>query len=221
MTSTNHEEPALSYDAHFLPNMEECEAIAGPAAEWPGNCYAVVSALLNAGVMPEGTKLCYGHWLGPVAEGSRFYGNALVRHGWLELPDGRIYDPTRYVFENDYPYIYFGWGNPEWYDNGGNRVREFLMGQVPPPPYNPTDVQVPMELTPNNLEWLMHIFQPQAFAVGFEDGDVWISMGQAMWLANLPLPKFEGHAKAIYQALVWGGQRALIPYDNRKAVMGE
>lgn len=64
----------------------------------------------------------YGFFWGKVAEGSPFdHTSPLHRHGWVELPDGRIWDPTRWVFEDVDPYIYIG--DSDDYDPGMRKVR--------------------------------------------------------------------------------------------------
>lgn len=69
---------------------EVAEAIGVHTDHWPGQCYAIASAILEAGLAPEGTELRYGHWLGAVSpncpvEGFR-NGAPFQRHGWLEIP---------------------------------------------------------------------------------------------------------------------------------------
>lgn len=87
--------------------------------EWKGNCYAVAVACVDAGVVEGEAE--YGIWEGPIAPGSFFEGRPLARHGWVRLPDGQIWDPTRWVFENVEPYIYVG--SDEFYDFGATRLR--------------------------------------------------------------------------------------------------
>jgi hypothetical protein len=86
------------------------EAIGIPLATWPGNCYGIACAVVEAGLV-DGTAV-YGHWLGPVAPSGHFgarSGHAFVQHGWIVTPDDEVIDPTRWVFEDVAPYIFVGY----------------------------------------------------------------------------------------------------------------
>ena len=78
------------------------EAISAPVAAWPGNCFAIATAMVDAGLCPPGSVAVYGHWTGPVHPRSMFYsrsGAGFCNHGWVLKPDGTVIDPTRFVFE--------------------------------------------------------------------------------------------------------------------------
>ena len=78
--------------------LAQAEAALGePAARWEMRCYEIASRLVHARAV-EG-KAVYGHWRGPVHPAAPFTSVVVVRHGWINLPDGRICDPTRWVFE--------------------------------------------------------------------------------------------------------------------------
>src|SRR5262245_61976041 len=92
------------------------EAINTALSDWPGSCHRICKRMLEAELLPEGAKLVSGRWLG-----TKFYGKyrdeilawsedgvSSRRHTWIELADGTVVDPTRYVFEGAKPYIYVG-----------------------------------------------------------------------------------------------------------------
>lgn len=82
--------------------IEEIEAkIRIPVAQWPGACSRIARACLDAKLVRG--RYCYGHYLGPIARTGRFGGRGFAHHAWIELPDGRIWDPTRW-----------GGGDDEW-----------------------------------------------------------------------------------------------------------
>jgi hypothetical protein len=94
-----------------IPTLHEAViALGSPPETWVGNCYAIAYQLVEAGLV-EG-RAVYGHYLGPIAKDSFFSEKGLavgfVPHGWVLMGDGRVLDPTRWVFENVEPYIYVG-----------------------------------------------------------------------------------------------------------------
>lgn len=96
--------PPLS-EALNLSGLER--AIGLRSWEWPGRCFEISRALVQK--MGVEGRAAYGFWTGPVTPSMFFDGSAArVRHGWVVIPDGRIIDPTRFVFEHAEPYIYVG-----------------------------------------------------------------------------------------------------------------
>lgn len=93
-----------------LPTLAECEKAIGEKAQaWVARCYEISCAIVKAGLV-DGDAV-YGHWIGPVSPKSHFArarGLPFVPHGWILLKDGRVLDPTRWVFENVEPYLYVG-----------------------------------------------------------------------------------------------------------------
>jgi len=90
-------------------SIRDVEDVCGPVEKWPGNCHAIAHAIVKAKLV-DGIAV-YGHWTGPVHPQSSFYSRSkagFCRHGWVELADGRVLDPTRWVFENVKPYLYIG-----------------------------------------------------------------------------------------------------------------
>jgi len=194
-------------------DIETVEATIGiPVEDWVGSCHGISNKLLEHNIVKG--KLRYGHWKGPVSPYSIFATRpvGLIRHGWVELPDERIVDPTRFGFENAHPYIYVG--ENDYYDAGGNIYRKQTMR--PAPEYDRSKMQI--------------ILVPKALAEQFiaeslkrftSDGAVSITINQAFWLANLPLDVLGVAAREVYQALMLADHGGLIPYDNKHLVFEE
>lgn len=77
---------------------EIAEAIGFPLDKWDGHCYQVVAAFLETDVLEDAVPVT-GYYDTP---------ETWCDHAWLQLPDGRICDPTRFQFEDREPYIYIG-----------------------------------------------------------------------------------------------------------------
>ncbi len=181
----------LSYGPEEKMNPEEVAlAIGSPVQSWYGNCFAIATKMVDAGLV-EGTPV-YGHWLGPVDEEGFFgprKGMDFQHHGWILRPDGTIVDPTRWVFENVEPYIYEG--ENDHYDEGGNNFLEETMGEMPP-------------------------FDPEEAIEGFTfpqmEQERW-SIRQVMWVANLPYHLL-WDPYGTYKKIEEIGFKAFVPIDN-------
>lgn len=204
-----------------VPTLAEAEAAVGePAAKWVARCYEIAYKLVDAGAV-EG-RAVYGHYLGPVLPGSVFHDRhrscGFTGHGWVSLPDGRVLDPTRWVFEAVAPYLYIGdaegasssehGGAPLEYDEGGNVWRERNL--APPPPFQPTVSRVELNLPQEASD---HIY----ILLGGSPG---VTVEQLLWLSNLPLARLGEHARAVFQAIVEAGHAGFLPIDNRRLVLG-
>ena len=87
-----------------------------PLQDWPGNCHAIATAVMNSFPM-EGLRLVRGHYTGYISRDSVYRGS-VQQHSWLRLGDGRILDPTRWAIENPRrPAIYVGINDE--YDEAG------------------------------------------------------------------------------------------------------
>ena len=76
----------------LLTTVKEIERrIKLPAIRWSGNCYAVAVAIFKAKLVPAKSHVRYGVWHGPIDGTGQFAGRPFTHHGWIELPDGRIY----------------------------------------------------------------------------------------------------------------------------------
>lgn len=99
-----------------LPTLAECEkAIGEPASAWVSRCYEISCKIVEAKLVRG--EAVYGHWTGPVHKDSHFarYASApFIRHGWILLEDGRVLDPTRWVFEAAEPYLFVAEPPDHW-----------------------------------------------------------------------------------------------------------
>lgn len=193
-----------------LTPVDAATAIGVPLEYWPGQCFGIASALVDAGLVPGG-RAVYGHFLGRVSPKSVPFGPRhklpFQAHGWVIMPDGRILDPTRWVFEAKRPYLFIGpRDNPE-YDEGGNHFRSIMRGPAVPEPESARTCAIAFE------------GEAAAFArLAFGHGSPY-GINEARWLAHTA-PAEAGDAIAgLYQALQAAGLGALIPFDNRLAVL--
>lgn len=189
------------------------KAIGSPAELWKGNCFAIASEVVEAGLV-KGVAV-YGHFRGKVDPRSYFgmrSGLAFIQHGWVQLDDGRVFDPTRWGFEDREPYLYLHPLTSD-YDEGGNEINSRLRGG--PPGYDPTEDTVsfsarelPTEAY-NLVEKLLEIDVSEQ-----EPGT--FTKGQIFWLANAHYDHLKPHAQAIYLAIEKKGMGGFVPIDNRK-----
>lgn len=127
--------PAKLFDAEWV-----AKQIKIPVKKWPLNCYAVASAILQAGLLPAG-RPCYGHYFGEISDASIFASpnHVAPRHGSIGLPHGWVYDPTRWVFTATPPKPVLvaalaatGGGLVPDYDLGGERFMQIHGRKAPP-----------------------------------------------------------------------------------------
>jgi len=188
-----------------------------PVEQWTGNCYGLACA---AAKLIEGAIPIYGHYLGEVAEGTFFEptsGGGFVQHGWVQLKDGQVLDPTRWAFEGKEPYLYHC--PNDVYDEGGNQLRAAMMGD--PPGFDPDEDIV--HITQAMLNGDAWTFIEKLFKLEHaylddlcEPGDV--TRHQLFWLANYDPRMMRGHATAIYAMLKKMDLRGLVPHDNWQMV---
>lgn len=187
------------------------QAIGLPPEQWKGRCFEVASAIVVAGLAPEGARPVYGHYLGEIAPGSFFarMDVGFVQHGWILTMDGRVIDPTRWVFEDVAPYVWEGVPGDE-YDRGGNRLRMNMIGESPD--YDPDTVVAGFSVPIESAEFV------------FDEllgNDLWeVSFDQLRWLAHLSPEALGEHARPVFEAIVKAGGSAFIPLDNKLEVLG-
>jgi hypothetical protein len=190
-------------------------AIGVPAREWKGKCAGVSGLIVALGVV-DGGRLAYGHWRGPIARGSHFdviakIGLGFCSHGWVALDDGRVLDATRWVFEDNVPYVWLGEDEKGWYDEGGNKFRDAIRasGIHPPPPYEVLAESADLlpKLTPAG----------QAFVAAKVGTTGRVTVRQASWLASQSAEFLAPHAREIYDGLAAVGLDALVPIDNARS----
>ena len=167
-----------------------------PAIEWKGRCHEIAHQIYLKDLVPKDSKVRYGLWWGFISQDSVFSNRPFTHHGWIELSDGRIYDPTRFVFFDGEPSIFIGEKNED-YDAGGNRLLESKP--------RPERKGMVFKLTSS---------QQNKLRVFIEDGEKGIYLSDCFWLGNLPLDSLNGYAKQIYNVLVELGHKAVIPIDN-------
>lgn len=183
--------------------------------KWPGNCSAIAILFVEHKLVKG--RAVYGHYHGPVHPKSMFpYEQPFHRHGWVLMDDGRVLDPTRWVFEFADPYVYIGPNNDE-YDEGMNSLRTALLKRPPSPEETFSSVG---EHTRRKVRVHRLSITPPAR----ERLDVLLTTGrlpdgaytepQLFWIANLPYQMLEPYNKEVYDALNKMGFQAWIPYDN-------
>lgn len=90
---------------------ELAQLIDMPVAKWPLQCYLVVAAILRDGVVDAVPVTgCY----------HSTDGKEVTDHAWLRLPDGQVFDPSRWVLDDVPPYVYIGPVTAN-YDEDGTR----------------------------------------------------------------------------------------------------
>ena len=195
------------------PTLKQIEALLGPAAEWAGRCYEIAKACVAAGLV-DGVAV-YGHFIGKVHPRSYFghrVGVGFVRHGWVKMRDGSIFDPTSWAFTTEKPFLYFGPDDPNVYDEGGNRLR----GHSYAPRFNAKEKRIIFtpKLLPDKA-WA-HVERLLGVSLATERAgkSAALCLSQCFWLANLPYDTLQPHARTIYLAFEKAGRGALVPIDN-------
>lgn len=201
-----------------LPTLAQAEkALGEPATEWVARCYEIAGRIVGAKLCPPGSVAVYGHWLGPIAENSYFheYSTApFVRHGWVLLPDGRVLDPTRWVFEDAKPYLYIG--PSDQYDEGGNEWRDASHGAAPS--FTPSDRVYTLDVPRSTCEFLKSLLPSTLTDLA---GQLVVDAKQLAWLANMSPQKLGPHALPVFTAICKTGSTALIPIDNLRRIERE
>jgi hypothetical protein len=176
-----------------------------PVKGWPTNCYAVAVAIHQAKLVPAKSACRYGVWWGPMRSKTHFRNQTFAHHGWIELPDKRIYDPTRFVFENAKPYIWIGENTDGYYDIAGQRLNQQFYEEFPAR-------KEPGILITEAQRRDLAIFMPSVME---ENPD----FGQMMWMAHYPTDKMGDKAKRIIQIFEELKLSALVPLDVRRYVL--
>ncbi len=188
--------------------VQQVEKATGISADkWEGFCHHIACYTLDSGLVKG--KARYGHFRGKVHPKSIFADNPVPQHGWIELEDGSIIDPTRWAFENKKPYIYHASESTD-YDAGGNDLRREMMSDQPA--YTDTERQIEIPDT-NEAIALRSV-------LGIDTTRNVISISEAMWVANLPLDMLDIVAKPVFETLVAMKLTVFIPVDNKELVLG-
>lgn len=180
-----------------------------PFEEWKGNCSWIAQEFLDKGIVSGEHQ--YGQYHGKISSDGYFGGRNFCQHAWILRDDGKIVDPTRWVFENVEPYIYITDEDDSDYDYGANRLKESLTFK-PAPPYSPDENQYSL----TNLDDAVRNSICNYLSYSGDN----ISLGQIFWLSNMPLHLFdEDCVEEIYKFIIDQGHEAFIPVDNRKKVL--
>jgi len=208
----------------IIPSIKVIENFVGrPAEKWKGNCYCVASKIVNEKIINDDCRAVYGHYLGHISSKSFFRsrrGMPFIQHGWIELSNGDIIDPTRWVFEAKEPYIAFidrMDDIAEEYDEGGNEwIKTF---ETPPPKYRKGDRQFPFTLDKfDKLDGRTYVLS----LLGDKRENIKeICLDQIFWLANLSIDTLGIYVREVYAYIMYMGQDAFIPIDNRLKILGK
>jgi len=194
---------------------------------WEGNCYAVACQILKAGLVKG--RAVYGAWYGGINKSGYWAhraGTPFVRHGWIELPDGRILDPTRWSFEAVEPYIWIGPGDSREYDEGNNTLAERMLPRNPWPEPDGSKTyrfELLAEIVRDVEHYGAELTDEEIDGLDYRHIDCDLTGPQVLWLANFPLTLYgnRDHAREVYTQIAEHGFQAYVPMDNWKAVMGE
>jgi hypothetical protein len=142
----------------------------------------------------------------------------------------RIFDPTRWVFENVKPYLYDDRDTRGYYDMAGDGLRAAVQR-----PYPGDDEQAPH--FQSRVQKLHRLALPReaahylAMLISMRGGPLQpkhdkkgrfvMTIMQVAWVANLPLALLGPHARTVYEALDALGHSALVPVDCREVAMGD
>lgn len=215
--------PARALDPSFV-----AKATGMPLSAWPGNCTGVCTEILKAKVVKG--ELRRGLWIGHISALSTFASRPFAGHTWIRLPDGRVYDPTRFAFRGQEPYIYVSEQKEEYYsqqyDFGGNVVRSALR-QPFPCAVEPASKWMTLRLRKSTADKLITLAGKGSGLTAANTtkkvcgayARLRLTWSQAGWLANASLYELGEQAKDFYLALVKNGHGALIPWDNRYEVL--
>jgi hypothetical protein len=202
----------------LLPSIAQIEAAIGPTESWKGNCYGVAEALLQSGLLQPVIdqfgliQATYGQYFGVVLKGNQFSGKPLIRHGWLELEEGIVIDPTYWVFVNEEPELRVC--DVGDYDMAARRLRSIALKDHDAPEFKAEDGVVRWSVNDPGVTKAVHELLGEQSRV--KEG--LITANQARWLGNRPLSELKKSAAPIYRALDMLGFRAFIPLDNRRYV---
>lgn len=184
-------------------------AIGIPKDEWKGNCHTISYQILDKGLV-EG-HLERGHYYGIIAKGSLFdRGCPIVPHSWIRLADGSIYDPTRFAFEGNRPYIFISDNYSEFdeaeYDVGGCRLRSLK----PLPPFDETKKKMELNFKTKECE---------EFIFSLLNYPPFLTITEVFYIANYSFQSLGEHAYELYKALEESNNDAFVPLDSWEYVM--
>lgn len=189
-----------------------CDKMNFPVSQWAGQCYAVSVALLDFGIIKGYAR--YGSYTGYIDPESMFYGDChndgVSRHGWIELEDGTIVDPTRWVFEHKDPYIYVG--KNDCYEPDPATCYDEYRQHEKPPAYKESSKNITMSLSDGAREMMHRVLREKREGVSF-------TPDQLMWCCKANPLEYGVYRGEIYHALKAVGYRPHILEVNWEKVM--
>lgn len=174
--------------------------------EWPGNCYAVAAKIYQAHMVPRRSRVRYGTYHGEIASGSIFQGREFTHHGWIELPDNRIYDPTKWVFTDTVPEVWIGEYSDD-YDIASQRLTAALAQYSPP-----SLVAEKVKLTRKEARVLA------AYVPDLKDS---VSLADIYRIAHMPPSVLGNLGRPLYTVIKNLGHACFIPFDFWQLVMND
>lgn len=195
------------------PDYLDVEAIAKAinweTKKWVANCYAVSCAIVEAGLVKG--KAVFGKYHGKIHEDSFFDQAPFTNHGWILTEDGKILDPTRWVFEAVEPYMYVTTPDDKEYDRGSNVIRDVIASIQEAPIFDDSGrvIDVKDEEVENYLSMLL----------GKNKVANKISLNQAMCIASSSINTLGNAAKPLFTWFEANGLKAFVPIDNFEMVM--
>lgn len=211
-------EPMDPMDQHPDPKDLTVEYVADRITmsieDWPGNCFAVVCAILRENIVDG--KPRYGHYYGPVSDQSIFADKSVISHAWIVTGRSEsglmVVDPTRWVFTAPKrPRVYVGPDTVE-YDEGGQAMRELTRQQTGPPSGQPSREE-------HELSDLSRRARARAQEICRTERPS-LTTRQMHWLANASLNRLGVDAKEIYEFVIEEGHRSFIPIDHKAVIFG-
>ncbi len=194
------------HKAEWATEIEQAVAAAGiPLEDWAGDCARIAHALAEH----YGGTSRYGMFLGEISDDSMFAGRPAAPHGWIELPDGTVVDPTRWAFEfnrDDLQSAYIWHGPGDEYDLAGDRIRRDIMEMQGT---DPDEVPADDPAYPSTLAFSGDVDVVVERLIG--PGPY--TMPRVRHLAHIHPARFGDHAAAIYAALAEAGEMAWVPID--------
>jgi len=166
---------------------------------WPDNCYAVATALVE--LLPKNARTAYGFWYGTDKRNPE---RPLSRHGWAKF-NGKILDPTRWVFEKKEPYLFVCKEDKcKEYDEGMTEFKEAF--ERPAPERDKTQRIMSFKWTTNEAAFLTNLFGERR-----DWGKM--SMGEYFWLANKQPKRILPIISSFYKQLKKQNSIGIVPID--------
>jgi hypothetical protein len=183
------------------------DAINTPFERWKGNCYHISCQIVKSGIIKG--KAVFGKYYGQVDDQSMFAGGIFINHGWIETPEGKIIDPTRWVFENKEPYIFETDKNNKDYDRGSNFMKSIFNNAIPAFDESTKIITIEDE----SIDLLFSAI------LGEHKQHKKITVDQAVFIGSQSLDFYGENAKTIFTWFKENNLAFFIPIDNYDMIM--